>query len=200
MIGRLVVATSNTGKLREFAAALKGATGVVEPLPAGVSLPAETGGTFMANALQKAVCAAEATEMPALADDSGLSVDALGGAPGVRSARFAGPGATDADNCALLLERLRGVPETRRQARFIAALALVWPDGRTLTAVGECAGSILPAPRGSGGFGYDPLFYYPPLRRTFAELTLEQKNRVSHRAAALAQLRDRLSAASGRVL
>lgn len=190
-LGQVVVGTSNEGKRGELAVLL-GDLAEWLRLPSDLSMPEETGLTFFDNALLKARHVAVSTGMPALADDSGLMVDALSGEPGVRSARFAGEGATDEDNRSLLLERLRGVPDVARGARFVTALALVWPDGRTVIAEGVCEGTVAREPRGTGGFGYDSLFFYPPLGRTFAELSPGEKNAVSHRARALAALRERL--------
>jgi XTP/dITP diphosphohydrolase len=158
----------------------------------------EDGATFVANARKKAVAFSRALGKLALGDDSGLEVDALGGAPGVKSHRFAGPSASDADNMRLLLERLRGVPEARRTARFRCAAVLVWPDGSSIEAEGSCEGVILDAPRGSGGFGYDPLFFSPVHGKTFAELPAEAKNATSHRARALARLCEHLAERLGK--
>lgn len=190
-LGQVVVGTRNEGKRGELAVLL-GDLAEWLRLPSDLSMPEETGLTFLDNALLKARHVAVSTGRPALADDSGLMVDALSGEPGVRSARFAGEGATDEDNRSLLLERLRGVPDVARGAQFVTALALVWPAGRTVTAEGVCEGTIAREPRGTGGFGYDSLFFYPPLGRTFAELSPGEKNAVSHRARALAALRERL--------
>jgi XTP/dITP diphosphohydrolase len=192
-LGRVIVATTNEGKRRELASLLGDLANWL-PLPAEVTMPEETGLTFLDNALSKARHVAAQTGMPVLADDSGLTVDALSGEPGVRSARFAGQGATDEDNRRLLLSRMKNVPDGARNARFVAVLALVWPDGREMTAEGACAGTILREPRGTGGFGYDSLFFYPPLGRSFAELEPGEKNAVSHRAYALSALRERLVA------
>ena len=148
-------------------------------------LPDETGQTYHDNARLKARAAGALTGMLALADDSGIEVDALGGAPGVHSARFGGPGLDDAGRTALLLERLRGVPPTARTARYRCVIALVWPDGRERTVEGTAEGVITLAPRGAGGFGYDPVFEDPALGRTFAELTPEEKAAVSHRGRAV---------------
>jgi XTP/dITP diphosphohydrolase len=156
----------------------------------GLALPAEGEASYAANALAKARAVAAATGLPTLADDSGLEVDALGGRPGVRSARYGGPGLTDAERCRRLLDELAGVPPERRTARFRAVIALVDPArGREATVEGVAEGRILEAPRGAGGFGYDPVFSYPPLGATFAELPPEVKNRVSHRGQALARAR-----------
>jgi XTP/dITP diphosphohydrolase len=152
-------------------------------------LPEETEPTYRGNALLKARAAAAQAGATALADDSGLEVDALGGAPGVHSARLGGPGLDDAGRCARLLDALRAVPAARRTARFRCAIAIVEPAGREDVVEATVDGLILDAPRGAGGFGYDPVFFYPPLGRTFAELTAEEKARVSHRGCALAAAR-----------
>lgn len=187
---RLVLATTNAGKVRELTMALQGRPVETVSLAAYPALAPveEDGATFLANAVKKAGHFGRATGAPVLADDSGLLVDALHGAPGVRSARFAGPGAGDAANNALLLERLSEVPPALRRARFYAVLALALPDGRLFTVDGTCEGEILTSPRGEGGFGYDPLFYLPEYGKTMAELPPETKNRISHRGRALACL------------
>uniref|UniRef100_A0A7C2WE21 dITP/XTP pyrophosphatase n=1 Tax=Thermorudis sp. TaxID=1969470 RepID=A0A7C2WE21_9BACT len=185
---RVVLASSNPGKLRELQSLLPPEVEVVSAAEAGVTLPPETGSTFAENALLKARAAAQQSGLIAIADDSGLEVDALGGEPGVRSARYAGPRASDADNIALLLKRLEGVPEGRRTARFRAAVALVAPGGSEFLGEGVLEGQIVHAPRGQGGFGYDPVFQPLGENRTVAEMTLEEKNRVSHRAQALRQV------------
>ncbi len=188
---RLALATTNRGKLAEVAAILA---------PFGVEVVAadrlvagwqvvEDGTTFAENARQKARDLAHRTGMPALADDSGLEVAALGGRPGVRSARYAGEQATDADNVARLLAELREVPDSERGAAFRCAVTLAWPDGTLLEAEGRCEGSIARQPRGSGGFGYDPVFLDPETGLSFAELTAEAKNARSHRRRALEALR-----------
>lgn len=150
----------------------------------GATLPEETADTYEGNALLKARAAARLAGDAALADDSGLEVDALDGAPGVRSARFGGPGLDDAGRTALLLERLRGVPLARRTARFRCVIALVEPGGRARSVEGVVEGMIAEAPSGAGGFGYDPVFFHPPSGRTFGELTDAEKSAVSHRALA----------------
>jgi XTP/dITP diphosphohydrolase len=183
---RLVLATLNPGKARELAALLGDvpfAVGALAEVP-GARLPAETEPTYAGNALLKARAAARLVGALALADDSGLEVDALGGAPGVLSARFGGPGLDDAGRCALLLARLAAVPPGERTARFRCVIALADPRGWERVVEGTVEGVIAAAPRGSGGFGYDPIFLYPPLGRTFAELAPEDKARVSHRAVA----------------
>lgn len=189
---QLVLATHNRGKVRELEDLLLEAELPIRVLTlhqvGDVRLPEETGSTFLENARLKAEAVARQAGLPALADDSGLCVDALGGRPGVHSARFAGPGATDAANNARLLEELAGVPTERRTARFCAVVVLALPDGRWTWAEGQAPGRILPAPRGTGGFGYDPLFYSDELGMTFAEAGIEAKNRVSHRSRAFRAL------------
>ncbi len=150
----------------------------------------EDGDTFEANALIKARAAAAASggRYPTVADDSGLAVDALGGAPGVYSARYAGEGHNDADNNALLIRNLAAIPPEARTARFVSTIALCLPDGREFTVRGETEGLILDTPRGAGGFGYDPYFYYPPFKKTFAELSPAEKNAISHRGKAVKKL------------
>ncbi len=185
---QVVIATLNPGKYRELAEPLK----VIgwEPRPLfdfGFELPEETGTTFEDNAFMKAATVAQKTRLSALADDSGLVVDALGGEPGIYSARYGGR-TNDRDRNVYLLERLRGTPLSKRTARFVAVLALAHPDGHVETYRGEVEGVILEAPRGTGGFGYDPLFYLPDLGKTFAEMTPEEKARYSHRAKALEKL------------
>ena len=197
---RLVVATTNRGKLAEVTALLL--PRAVEVVSVDSVLPGwtieENGVTFEANARAKAVDAARRTGLPALADDSGLEVTALGGAPGVRSARYAGEHATDAENVARLLGALRDVPDGARQAAFRCALALAWPDDALLEVEGRCEGTIARAPRGAGGFGYDSVFVDPTSGRTFAELDAAEKNTRSHRGRALAALCTRLSALGSR--
>lgn len=187
----LVVATGNPGKFREMVALLQDLDLDLVPLDrvTAASLPAESGDSFQANARIKAEAAARLTGLAALADDSGLEVDALGGQPGVHSARFGGPGKTDAERCHLLLDKLKGIPPERRTARFRCAVAIAWPPAETRIVEGRCEGRIALAPRGSHGFGYDPLFEVPGLGRTLAELPPEAKNRMSHRAQAVARAR-----------
>lgn len=153
--------------------------------------------TFEGNSEKKAREVMEASGLPAVADDSGLMVDALDGAPGVYSARFSGPGATYDSNNEKLLELLADVPWEKRTARFVSVITAVYPDGETLTARGEIEGFIAFERKGSGGFGYDPLFYVPELDKTFAELTETEKNAVSHRARALEVFRRRLREGTG---
>ncbi len=184
---RLVVATANPGKLREYRALLDGLGLVLVALPASVSPPPETGDTFLANARIKAHHAARHTGLFALGDDSGLEVTALGGWPGVSSARFAGEGATDAQRMAQVLDRLR--PHRDRSAAMRTALVLAGPDGSESWAEGVLRGTVAFAPRGSRGFGYDPLFVPEGFTGTLAELGPEVKDRISHRARAAAALR-----------
>ena len=185
---QLVVATLNRAKGREVLDLLRDAPcepRLLADLVPDARLPEETGETYRENALIKARAAAALTGVLALADDSGIEVDALDGRPGVRSARFGGPGLDDAGRTALLVEWLRGVPVERRTARYRCVIALVWPDGAERTAEGAAEGVITTAPRGGGGFGYDPIFEDPRLGCTFAELTPDAKAAVSHRGRAV---------------
>jgi XTP/dITP diphosphohydrolase len=174
-------ATSNPGKLREFQLAAPDFD--VRALPDPPPAPEEHGDTFEANAIEKALAYGAHTDGYLFADDSGLEVDALGGSPGVHSARYAGPNATDEENNALLLERLRGIEN--RAARFVCLIALVRGGALIKTFRGTVEGRIIDAPRGSGGFGYDPLFYCDAFGCTFGEASIDQKMQVSHRAQAL---------------
>jgi XTP/dITP diphosphohydrolase len=188
---KIVLASANPGKQREFAALLA-AHGIELLLQSALGIDSieESGNTFVENALLKARHAALRSALPALADDSGLEVDALDGAPGVRSARFAGERASDADNNALLLSRLAGVPAALRGARYRCVLALVRnaSDAAPLLAEGAWEGRIAQAPAGSGGFGYDPLFLPADRPGTAAQLAPEAKNAISHRGRALQAL------------
>lgn len=196
----LVIATRNPGKireLRELLADLPLTLLSLEDFPDLPEIP-EEGATFADNAAAKAREVAALTGLPALADDSGLEVAALGGRPGVYSARYAWDRTaprppTDEDNWRKLLEELEGVPPENRQARFVCEIALAFPDGRLLRARGECPGRIATEPRGTQGFGYDPVFWLPELGATMAELSLAEKNRLSHRARALAEMKRILS-------
>ena len=192
----LVVATRNAGKLEEIRHLLEGAGIGVLGLDAFPEVPEieEDGATFAANAAKKAETVAHLTGRPCLADDSGLTVAALNGEPGVHSARYAGVQGDDAANNARLLRELADVPEARRQAAFCCVMALCRPGEPTAFFEGRVAGSILHAPRGSGGFGYDPLFLVDGFDRTMAELPLAEKNRISHRGQALRQVIARLIA------
>ena len=191
MTERLLLATTNPGKLREMRRDLGGLRLEVRSLADRPEMPPfpETGDTFMENARGKSRHYGREWKGLVLGEDSGLSVDALQGAPGVRSARFAGPEAEDRDNLNKLLRLLEGVGPEERKARFISCMVLS-REGAILTEITEFVeGVILSGPRGSGGFGYDPVFFYPPLGKTFAQLSEEEKNRVSHRGRALAALK-----------
>ena len=184
----LYCATTNPGKLREFRSAAS-AGWEIEPLPElrSIATPDETGVTFEENAIQKARYYAQyAGGIPMFAEDSGLEVEALGGAPGVYSARFAGPDAEDADNNALLLRRLEPIAD--RRARYVSVIALMLPGRDVLTFRGSVEGEVMREPRGSGGFGYDPLFFYPPFGAGFAEVAPERKLSVSHRGRAVEKM------------
>jgi XTP/dITP diphosphohydrolase len=188
---KLVLASSNAGKLRELAALLAPlGHELVAQSALGIKSAPETGATFEANALIKARHAAQRATLPALADDSGIEVDALGGRPGVHSARYAGEHASDADNLHKMLSELEGVPLNRRTARYRCVIAHVRnaADPQPLLVTGTWEGLILDTPRGQGGFGYDPIFLPAGMDRTAAELAADEKNRLSHRAQALSQL------------
>ena len=192
---RLYCATTNPGKLREFRVALVDSF-EVEPLPGLASIPAceETGVTFEDNAVEKALYYSKHCDGLLFVDDSGLEVDALGGAPGVYSARYAGRDATDQANNLLLLDRMRGVRD--RTARFVCVVALAERGRLVRTFRGEVEGRLMDEPRGPNGFGYDPLFFYPPFGGTFGEAALERKMEVSHRSKALQSMREYLLAAA----
>jgi XTP/dITP diphosphohydrolase len=191
---KLVIASTNTGKLAEVSAALADTPGIdivsLADIP-GIPEIIEDGDTFIANALIKARAVCGITGVPTLADDSGLVVDALDGAPGILSARFA---PTTPERNGKLLRLLRDVPDDRRTARFVCAMALVRPDGFEWTTEGTVEGIITRESAGAEGFGYDPLFYYPPLNATFAEIPRDAKNTISHRGHALAAFRDAVAA------
>ncbi len=189
-VRKLLVATTNRGKIREFTDLLT-PLGIEVVSPADFREPApaveETGRTFEENAALKARAYAAHYKLPALADDSGLSVDALNGAPGVYSARYAGADATDAANVTKLLDALKDVPDAKRQGAFVCVLCLALPGGSSEKLFrGECQGIIAREPKGTGGFGYDPVFIHPGFGgRSFAEATKDEKNRVSHRGEAV---------------
>jgi len=185
---QLVLATHNPGKLRELRALLPRTIKTIPAAALGITLPEETGTTFLENALLKARAVAHAAGLPALADDSGLEVDALGGAPGVFSAYFAHRQATDTENVAKLLAVLCDVPPEQRRARFRAVVVVAFPNGHFLTGEGTLEGYITTAPRGTHGFGYDPVFCPLQETRTLAEMSPEEKNRLSHRAQAVRNL------------
>ena len=182
---KVVLASKNAHKLQELQDILSAqGVEVILESAAGVDVEVkETGTTFEENSLLKARAVMEASGLPAIADDSGLMVDALNGAPGVYSARYGGPGLDDAGRYRLLLENMRGVLD--RKCRFVSAITLCMPSGDIVTARGECPGTIAFAPMGEGGFGYDPVFFIPGLKKTFAQLTPEEKNAISHRGKAL---------------
>ena len=186
----IVIATRNKGKTAEISALLEGFPVRIKNLNDFGPIPEveEDGETFEENAYKKASFTARVLGIPALADDSGLMVDALNGEPGVHSARFAGPDATDQDRCQKLLEAMQ--QHDNRGAAFACVISIAVPTGPALTYEGECRGVLTREPQGENGFGYDPIFYYPPLERTFAQLTREEKGRVSHRGLALREVRD----------
>jgi XTP/dITP diphosphohydrolase len=188
---RLLLATNNPGKAAEYRALLEGCGWeLVTPRDLGLSLEVEeVGGDYAENARIKAEAFAKASGLVALADDSGIEVDALGGAPGPLSARFGGEGASDEQRVALLLERLKGVPPERRSARFRCLIAVARPAGEVSLFEGQCEGRVAEEPRGEGGFGYDPVFLLPERGLTIAELPPEEKNAVSHRGRAARQAR-----------
>lgn len=200
-MSRVVLASSNRGKLGEFSALLAG-TGLSVVSQGELSIPeaAETGLTFVENAILKARNAARHSGLAAIADDSGLEVDALNGAPGIYSSRYAGPGASDGDNVTKLLQALAEVPETRRTARFQCLIVYLRHalDPTPLICQGTWEGRVLFAPRGTNGFGYDPVFYVPGHDCASAELPPEIKNRLSHRGQAMARLLAALRAAPAR--
>ena len=184
----VIAATKNAHKVKEMAALLSDIPDLklITMTEAGIDADIEENGTtFEENALIKARTVCEATGCIAIADDSGLCVDALDGKPGVFSARYAGELADDGRNNAKLLAELRDVPEEKRTARFCCVIAAAFPDGKTVVAQGECEGRIGFEKKGDGDFGYDPLFYYPPFDKTFAEMTANEKNSVSHRGRAV---------------
>jgi XTP/dITP diphosphohydrolase len=184
----IVLATRNSGKTAEICDLLKGFPVLIKNLDDFGPIPEvkEDGDTFDENAYKKASFTARVLGVPALADDSGLMVDALGGAPGVLSARFAGRNASDRDRCRKLLEMMQY--QESRSAAFACVISLAVPNGPALTYEGRCEGVLTREPKGENGFGYDPIFFYPPMSKTFAQLTREQKSRVSHRGKALREL------------
>ncbi len=187
---KVVLASNNAGKLREFREILEGLFEIVSLRELGLEAdPEETGSSFAENARIKAEYSCRLSGLPALADDSGLEVDALGGAPGIYSARYA-PG-TDADRVEKLLRDIEKVEN--RTARFVSVVALVYPDGRQVTARGTCEGVITRQPQGAGGFGYDPIFLPDGYDQTFGLLSAETKNSISHRGRAVRALRDKLN-------
>lgn len=191
---RIITATRNQGKIKELSNIL-GDIGIdiVSLEQLGIDKEVvEDGETFEDNAIKKALEICELCDEPVLADDSGLEVDYLDGQPGVYSARFSGEDATPAKNNEKLLKLLKDVPKEKRTARFVCVTAVAFPNGRIITSRGECEGIIIDELKGEGGFGYDPLFYYPQLNKTFAQLSKEEKNKVSHRGRALEKLKEEL--------
>jgi XTP/dITP diphosphohydrolase len=191
---KLVIATRNQHKLKEIKKILHNHIDVVSleqygPLP-DID---EDQDTFIGNASKKALETARQINATVIADDSGLCVDALNGDPGVRSARYAGPDATYQDLCHKLLDNLKNIPDEKRTAHFITVIAVATPEKILFTCEGKADGMIIRELRGNQGFGYDPVFYYPPLQKTFAELSENEKNAVSHRARALQVLKEKLS-------
>ena len=186
----LVIATKNKGKVAEITALLETFPVTVRNLDDFGPIPPleENGETFDENAYKKASFTAKILGLPALADDSGLLVEALGGAPGIHSARYAGENATDEQRYLKLLDEMKG--KSNRNAAFECVISIAVPTGPALTYEARCQGLIAESPAGSNGFGYDPIFFYPPLNKTFAQLTREEKSRVSHRGKAFAELKD----------
>jgi len=197
---KIVLASGNSGKIREIVGIFSAIDiAVIPQTEFGIESPEETGVTFVENALLKAHSAASKTGMPAIADDSGIAVDALNGRPGVRSARYAGDDATDDNNLDLLLKEMAGVADKDRGAGFHCAAVLVWPADEIDPVVvqGVWRGRLLQARRGAGGFGYDPIFLDPDMQKTGAEMSREDKNQISHRGKAFRKLRDCLRELAG---
>lgn len=193
MLDKILVATGNQGKLKEIREILEGIE-IIGMRDVGIDIEVEENGeTFQENAFIKASEIAKLTDMPVLADDSGLCVDVLDGAPGVFSARFAGENANDNENTEKLLSLLKDVPEEKRTARFVCSMCLYFPDGSTIESFASGSeGIIINEKRGENGFGYDPVFFALDLHKTYAEMTMEEKNQVSHRKAALVALSQKL--------
>ena len=186
----LVLATRNKGKMKEFKLLFHRLPVKIKGVSEFRSLSEfeEEGSTFEEIAINKAKCVSKALDLPAIADDSGLAVEALNGAPGIFSARYAGKLATNDKNNRKLLEKMEG--KENRNATFMCSIAISKPNGQILTYAGECSGIILYEPVGTNGFGYDPFFYYPPLKKTFAQLSVEEKSRVSHRGQAMRKVKN----------
>ena len=195
---KFILATHNPGKLREMAAILSQyGVEVVSPADVGITVDVEeTGTTFAENAMLKAKAICAAADLPAIADDSGLCVDALNGGPGAYSARYGGEGLDDKGRYTLLLQNMRG--QTTRAAHFACAIACAFPNGDELTAEGRCDGTIAFAPMGEGGFGYDPVFFVPEKAKTFGQLTAEEKSAISHRGKALKAFSEKLATYLGK--
>lgn len=198
MSEKFVLATHNPGKLKEMSDILaRFGVEVVSPGDLGITVDVEeTGTTFAENAMLKAKAICAAAKLPAIADDSGLCVDALNGGPGVYSARYGGEGLDDKGRYMLLLNNMRG--QTTRAAHFTCSIACAFPNGDTLTAEGRCDGSIAFAPMGEGGFGYDPVFFVPEKAKTFGQLTAEEKSTISHRGKALKSFAEKLETYLGK--
>jgi XTP/dITP diphosphohydrolase len=188
MMGEIVLATKNRGKIEEFTSLLRGVFQKIMTLTDLDSAPniVEDGNTYRENALKKARSISEFTQKLTIGDDSGLEVETLGGRPGILSSRYAGENARDKENINKLLRELSGL--SNRKARFVCSLALVSPHGEEIVVEGTCEGIIIDGPRGEGGFGYDPVFFIPEINKTFAELSFEEKNQISHRAHAVKAL------------
>lgn len=195
---KFILATHNPGKLREMSDILSHlGVEVVSPADMGITVEVEeTGTTFAENAMLKAKAICAAADLPAIADDSGLCVDALNGGPGVYSARYGGEGLDDKGRYTLLLQNMRG--QTTRAAHFACAIACAFPNGDELTAEGRCDGTIAFAPMGEGGFGYDPVFFVPEKAKTFGQLTAEEKSAISHRGKALKAFSEKLATYLGK--
>ena len=198
MSEKFVLATHNPGKLKEMSDILvRFGVEVVSPGDLGITVDVEeTGTTFAENAMLKAKAICAAAKLPAIADDSGLCVDALNGGPGVYSARYGGEGLDDKGRYMLLLNNMRG--QTTRAAHFTCSIACAFPNGDTLTAEGRCDGTIAFAPMGEGGFGYDPVFFVPEKAKTFGQLTAEEKSTISHRGKALKSFAEKLETYLGK--
>ena len=198
MSEKFVLATHNPGKLKEMSDILaRFGVEVVSPGDLGITVDVEeTGTTFAENAMLKAKAICAAAKLPAIADDSGLCVDALNGGPGVYSARYGGEGLDDTGRYTLLLNNMRG--QTTRAAHFTCSIACAFPNGDTLTAEGRCDGTIAFAPMGEGGFGYDPVFFVPEKAKTFGQLTAEEKSTISHRGKALKSFAEKLETYLGK--
>lgn len=186
----LVLATRNKGKMREFEQLFNDLPVEIKGVSEFRSFTEfeEEGSTFEEIAINKAKCVSKVLDLPAIADDSGLAVEALYGAPGIFSARYAGKSATNGQNNRKLLEKMEG--KKNRDAIFVCSIAISKPNGQVLTYTGECSGIILHEPVGTNGFGYDPFFYYPPLKKTFAQLSVEEKSGVSHRGQAMGKVKN----------
>ena len=190
---KIIIATNNEGKVKEIKAILKDHNVVSQKQEGIHTEPIEDGTTFAENALIKARALKEITDCAVIADDSGIEVDALGGAPGIYSARFAGEDGTPDDCNKKMLESLKGLPFEKRSARYVCCMALILPDGSEHTFSGTCEGYVIDEMRGTNGFGYDPMFYVPSLNQTFGEADSEAKDKISHRYNALKQVLDFLT-------